>query len=188
MAYNFNIETLLRQNFGINPQNYPDIVTMKKVVGNKNSLLGTPIIMPVVIPPFTYINGQKNNTKFEGMTFPAATMVEVNLEKTIIKTPLSGYTGTAKELFSCSDFSVTIKGVCCNYSNPEYPEEEVRLLKRLFDIPAAVPIENELLNLLDINFIAIDSLEFPATEGYQNIQNYLLQATSDTPFELTLNL
>ncbi|MDB9476798.1 DUF6046 domain-containing protein, partial [Dolichospermum circinale] len=114
-------------------------------------------------------------------------LVDVSVQKTIISTPIAGRRGTVKELISIGDYAVTIKGVLVSKDRYKEPDAEIRQLKALFEVPAALEVECKLLSRLSIYSLVFQSLNLPKQPGTINVQPFEISAVSDLPVELLLN-
>lgn len=106
-----------------------------------------------------------------------ACTVAVNLSKQIIKTVVSERKGSVKEQFSVDDYKFTIKGFLIG-KDRFFPEDQVVLLKELFETTAPVSLHGGYPELfLDESCrVVITSLDFPEVTG---------KATWYRPFSLT---
>lgn len=135
------------------------------------SMMGTPVLFPLQIGLFM---------------FPDEPLVTVSGSNSIIKTKVQGLPGTVKEYVSQNDYSINIKGFLINHVSDEYPEELVRQLRDICEAKIHQTVKNKLLTLFNINYIVIEDYDFPAIEGFQNIQPFKIDAVSDRPVELKL--
>lgn len=95
--------------------------------------------------------------------------------------------GTIKERWSRDDYEVTIHGVLTSEDRRKYPSGYMRKLLDLFQQRQAVEVEQAVLAVFGIRFLAIESVNFPHTKGLEN-QNYEIKAYSDTPINLLIGL
>lgn len=95
--------------------------------------------------------------------------------------------GTIKERWSRDDYEVTIQGVLTSDVRRKYPSDYMRRLLDLFLQRQAVEVEQAVLAVFGIRFLAIESVSFPHTKGVEN-QNYEIKAYSDTPINLLIGL
>lgn len=95
--------------------------------------------------------------------------------------------GTIKERWSRDDYEVTIQGVLTSEDRRKYPSGYMRKLLDLFQQRQAVEVEQAVLAVFGIRFLAIESVNFPHTKGLEN-QNYEIKAYSDTPINLLIGL
>lgn len=95
--------------------------------------------------------------------------------------------GTIKERWSRDDYEVTIQGGLTSEDRRKYPSGYMRKLLDLFQQRQAVEVEQAVLAVFGIRFLAIESVNFPHTKGLEN-QNYEIKAYSDTPINLLIGL
>lgn len=153
------------------------------VVPKKNKY-GVPIITQLSIPKFGYKIRKGDVIEqlfFEGYAFTPALLLSIRQEKNIVKTAVQGRNGTVKELISDGDYSVSIRGIILPNEDEDndYPLEAVARIRELCSIPAAIPIESELLNMLGIYALVIELVEFIDTEATPNIQAFTMACVSD---------
>lgn len=145
----------------------------------KTSLLGTPIFMPCALE----FQDKNDSVKLDLYGEP---LIQVTMNKTIIKTPIDGKKGTFKELYSMNDYAVIIRGYIMNDDGNDYPEAEVRKLRTMLERPKHLRVVNELCRIFGISYIAVESADFPAVEGAQNYQPFQINALSDALFDIKL--
>lgn len=95
--------------------------------------------------------------------------------------------GTVKERWSRDDYEVTIQGVMTSADMSKYPSGYMKKLVALFDERRAVEVEQGVLEVFGIRYLAIESVIFPHTKGLNN-QNYEIKAYSDNPVDLLIPL
>lgn len=95
--------------------------------------------------------------------------------------------GTVKERWSRDDYEVTIQGVLTSADMSRYPSGYMKKLVALFDERRAVEVEQGVLEVFGIRYLAIESVSFPHTKGLNN-QNYEIKAYSDNPVDLLIPL
>lgn len=131
----------------------------------------------------------KRPTDKEWFLLPLEPLVSVSGKNTIIrrKVAKSKLNGTIKERWSQDDYEITIQGVVSGSDESKYPENYLRKLVELFDERQAVEVEQEILQVFGIHYLAIESASFPHTKGLNN-QNYEIKAYSDNPVELLISI
>jgi len=125
----------------------------------------------------------------EWFTLPTEPLVSVSGKNVIVRRTVAkgeGH-GTVKECWSRDDYTVTIRGVVCSTGEDRYPADEVRRLADLLAERRSVEVAHDILLLLGIKFLAIESASFPHTKGLNN-QNFEIKAYSDTNAELLISL
>ncbi len=125
----------------------------------------------------------------EWFLLPLEPLVSVSGKNAIVrrKVAKSKLNGTVKERWSQDDYEVTIQGVVTGADESEYPEESLRKLVELFDERQAVEVEQGVLQVFGIHYLAIESVSFPHTKGLNN-QNYEIKAYGDNPAELLISI
>lgn len=123
----------------------------------------------------------------ESFLLPFEPLVTISGKNTIIrrKVAKSQQSGTIKERWCQDDFEVTIQGVMTGKDESRYPEASISKLLELFDERQSVEVEQGILQLFGIHYLAIESASFPHTKGVNN-QNYEIKAYSDNPVSLLI--
>jgi hypothetical protein len=159
---------------------FDTLQTLAKPTAKALSILGTPI--------YEQINFKipLANGGFRDYLLPDWPLLDVNVAKNIVKTPIKGKNGTVKEYINIDDYQITIRGIIINYTSEAYPEDLVNDLHQLFVVNKEMQVTSALLNLLDIHNVVITDLKLPEVEGYNNIQPYIISCISDEPVELLI--
>ncbi len=139
------------------------------------SVLGTPLMWPLTLRHPALPGGL--------LLLPDAPLVNINLQKTIVTTPVAGRNGTFKELISAEDWQIDIRGV---WAADAYPTEALDALRNLIAVDATLDVEHVKLAHAGITRIAIQSLNLPDFEGAEDWIPYQISAISDTPYELEI--
>ncbi|MDD2965542.1 MAG: DUF6046 domain-containing protein [Bacteroidales bacterium] len=115
------------------------------------------------------------------------TVVSMSLKKIIVETPLTGRSGSVKEMISTADWEIDIKGIIVSNSN-DYPDAEVKELKDLIDLNEALEIQNVLtaICLSEGQKVIVDEFRLLDNRGVDNAQPFEIRLTSDIPFELII--
>lgn len=119
----------------------------------------------------------------DGHRLPNEPLLTITGKKTIVETIVVGSDrkGTVKEFISAEDYSIKIEGVILG--NKEYPYIEVDKLVEICEQPAALPIQNDILNLFfRVNNIVIKDYGFGSMKGKPFSQSYYISAVSDEDF------
>lgn len=90
--------------------------------------------------------------------------------------------GSVKEWWSMDDWEITITGVIIE-DDAELRNEYLRKLRELCEVPCSIPVVCEVLNEMDIHYLAIESYEFPHTAGEEN-QAFVFKCYSDDTYDL----
>lgn len=131
----------------------------------------------------------KRSGDTEFFTLPIEPLVAISGKNTIVRREVAKAKGggTVKECWSQDDYEVTIQGVVTGGEPDRYPEAYVRRLLELFDERQAIEVDQEVLLVFGIKYLAVESVSFPHTKGINN-QNYEIKAYSDNPAELLIKI
>ncbi len=117
-------------------------------------------------------------------------VISISSRKTIVETPLTGRSGTVKELINIQDYEITIKGFIIANTN-EFPEADVTTLRTIYEQNVALSIQCPLTDIFLLrpdrggsDQVVIRELTFPAINGVKNVRAYQLRMVSDEPFNL----
>ncbi|MBB5334476.1 DUF6046 domain-containing protein [Chryseobacterium koreense] len=96
--------------------------------------------------------------------------------------------GSIKERWSTDDYNITITGAfygdkLLGKHAQTYPRYEMERLRDYLLTAEAIEVLCEPLQILNINKIVIESVNFPFTKG-ENVQAYEIKAVSDFPYNL----
>ncbi|MCD7935979.1 MAG: DUF6046 domain-containing protein, partial [Tannerellaceae bacterium] len=124
----------------------------------------------------------------EWITFPLEPIVSVTSKNIIVRRHVAKAKeyGTIKERWSQDDFEVTIEGIIVNPGEKTYPTGNIHELLALFREKQEIEVNQDMLLALGIKFLAIQSIDFPHTQGINN-QRFVIKAYSDTQAELLIN-
>ena len=133
-------------------------------------------------------NGDIENIKFSTLQLPEASTIAIQVQKTIVETPLNGGRGSFKEIVQSSDYEITITGTLLSRSYEE-ANAEIQRINDLYKINRSVNIINDYLQSLGINQLVIRGLSLPDLQGGEYQRSYELICVSDhNPATQTLNL
>ena len=217
MEFKINLEEAYAQAFGVRrpiyvpvskpilgePQGYQDskvsatepiefqnIKTLEIDVSSLKSSLGTQVLSPITFLGGSYKerldNGQITNSDYDEFMLPPTSTVEVGFLKTVVKTPLRGGRGTFKEMIGEADARVRIRGILLG-EDSKRPEQGIRSLYELNKVPSELSVVCDYLSWLGIDYLVIESLNFPDLQGKPNMQPFELNCISDKPIQLILN-
>jgi hypothetical protein len=192
-SYNINVKELIARHFpfklGFATQTVADKLFNGfddiEVLPTNNeltrvSVMGTPVWDFIDLKP-SYIEG--TGEQFDGYSFPLETTIEPVRPKKIVETDIFGRDGDVEELIGLSDWELTIRGLVINYESKDYPEQQVKELKRVCELKTSLlECEGTLLTMLDINYMSIHRLRLVPSIGFDNIQAFEIDAKSKTPF------
>lgn len=158
-----------------------DMVTIPDNVAEVKSFFGTPIFMPCKMQI------SKRNDELEYFTLPNEPLIEISGSKKIVETDFDGNDGSFKELFAMKDYNVVIRGICVDENNPEeYPDEQVRKLRAIYELRNSLKIVTPLTTMFGIDRVSIMDLRVVPVEGGIGFQPYEIICKSDKEFELEI--
>jgi len=116
----------------------------------------------------------------EGLPLDVA-LISVSQQKNIVMTAVQGKPGTVKEFTSMGDYQINVKGALVGDGSYDYPEERVRQLVRLLEVPDSLEVASQYLQIFNVQDVVVESYDFPQREGYQNVQLVDINMVSDRP-------
>ena len=201
MAFNINIQELVKKEFGLDvnvssfeppvnilPFDGVQVITggnkmVNGAVVSKYSAMGTPVYDYIKVKAGGYYDFQGNYITIEPYDFPFECIVELSQPSMIEETYIKGRKGgSIKEIIGVDDYYITIRGFIINYETSDYPTEAVEAFKRLINHTAELQVESPWLNFFDINEIVIYDRNLPQIEGAFHYQTFVLQCKSNEPF------
>lgn len=138
--------------------------------------------------PFSFRSSNDENW----WLLPWEPMINISGGNTIIKRNIAkigkNLIGSIKERWSTNDYEITITGAfygdkMLGKSSQTYPRFEMEKLRDYLLTAEAIEVLCEPLQILGINKIVIESMNFPFTKG-ENVQAYEIRAVSDFPYNL----
>ncbi len=186
----FNIVELTRQVFGLGaisisgsslPRSieYDGIETIN-LEGNypKSRLLGNPVLDTVLFKQ--NINGEP----FEYF-LDRAPVISVNQPSHIVYSRVRRRRGNVKEIINLGDYVGKIEGIIANVDSNDPPYEEMAEMDKL---KSTQPweVESDLFAALEIFYLVIKDVKFPAYRGMGNSQPYVIEFISDEPIVLEI--
>lgn len=121
--------------------------------------------------------------------FPIEPLISVSGKNMVVKRNVakSERRGTIKERWAEDDMKIVIEGKLEHPDLYTYPTEQLSYLYKAITQRKAVEVKNELLLLLDIHQVVVETYSFPFSKG-ENIQNFSLEAYSDDLYELFIDV
>ena len=110
-----------------------------------------------------------------------AVLMTVSRTKNIVKTIISGNSGSFKEWVNDDDFQISISGFICGRN--KYPKDEVIAFLQLMESNEPLSCQSQFMDLFGIYFIIVEEFKLPISEGWDNIQAFDFTACSDKPLE-----
>lgn len=192
-SYNFNIPELLKQHFPFKLGFATQAVANKVLNGlddipvlptnnelAKVSATGTPVWDYIELGS-KIIEGTGN--EFSGYEFPLEMSIELTRPRKIVETDVFGRDGMIEEFIGLDDWNMIIRGLIINYESTDYPEEKVKELQRVCELPTSwIPCSGTLFSILDIRYLSIHRLDLIPSLGYSNMQAFQIDAKSKIPF------
>lgn len=121
--------------------------------------------------------------------FPIEPLISISGKNTIVKRSVakSERRGTIKERWAEDDLKIIINGKLEHSDLYTYPAEKLSELRQIITQRKAIEVKNELLQLLDVHQIVVETYSLPFSKG-ENIQNFSLEAYSDDLYELFIEV
>lgn len=152
---------------------------------------GTPIIFPITFCSGGYqkydSNGKIIIEQMNEFRLPASTIVELDRNKAITTTPLSGGVGEVTEMYGFENWNISIKGICMpepNHPQAKTPKDQKNMLYKFDCLADTIDIESEILRNLNIMSISIDSIKFSQLPGKPDFTPFEISCKSEEPAEI----
>lgn len=178
------------QNNATEPIEFQNISTLKIDTSSVKSSLGTVVLSPITFKGGSYKerldNGQIIRSRYDEFMLPPTATLQVNFQKTVVKTARRGGHGEFKEMIGTSDAQVLIRGILIG-EDMKRPEQDIRKLHALNKVPSELAVVCDYLGLLDIDYLVIENMRLPDLKGKPNMQPFELACSSDKPIQLILN-
>lgn len=120
------------------------------------------------------------------LEFPCA-VISVTGKKRIVETPLTGRRGAVNELVSVDSYEVNLSAALIG-SDGNYPEEEVKRMRDLYELNESVELISALTDLVfeKDDRVVFKNIEFPEVGAVENVQVVKMAAQTDAAVELIL--
>lgn len=192
MVTAFDIKRAFEDAFGFAPLNF-DVEQIELHREGDFSKLNSPY----------YITDAKGReiflpVKLGGVQLPLP-VIKLSGQKTIVETPLVNRRGSVKELISIEDYRITIKGIMLG-DNGRYPEEQLFIMRDLWERNEALTIENILTDIFLIrpsedgtpsdgepDKVVIAKFDPMETKGFKGMIPYQLDLIADQELELIVS-
>lgn len=145
--------------------------------------------------PLSFRSNNPNNTSLQWFTFPYEPLLSIQGKNNIVRRSVAkakDFVGTIKERWSQDDYEVTITGSI--YGKQEigavqdcFPISDFEKLRDYCTDPYGIQVKCEPLQLLGIDYLVVESFNFPFTKG-ENVQAYELKCFSDFAVNYLLEL
>ena len=138
--------------------------------------------------PFSFRSSKDENW----WLLPWEPMINIQGSNRIIKRNIAkagkNLIGSIKERWSTDDYEITITGALygdklLGKAAQTYPRREMEKLRDYLLTAEAIEVLCEPLQILGINKIVVEAMNFPFTKG-ENVQAYEIRAVSDFPYNL----
>lgn len=190
----FDLEKLYAQTFGgqlyqIPPDSFKDPKeepTIIQTTASKSYVLLEKYLNREIWLPTRLAELNINDYKRSEFYLPYCA-VKISGKKTIVKTALAERQGSVKELYSIDDYSISLKGFFIDNKNRLFPEEDLDVLRQVFEIRGAFAIDNALVNTIlgRETKVVMVSFELPeVTGGRKHVRPFDIQLESDSIFTL----
>lgn len=141
---------------------------------------------------FKFSLKKESETESQFYTLPWEPLISINARNIISKRYVAKagtlMRGTIKERFGTDDFDITITGALYGKSMvgsyaESYPREDMERLREFLTSGERFKVECEPLQILGVNYIVIEEVNFPFTKG-NDVQAYEIKAISDDDWTL----
>ncbi len=176
-----NPPKVIQKEYSIEKQNLPDYTTTQW----GQSYLGTPVFAPFAFEDGNY-EKNKEIIKYAGIRLDTA-LIDVSLEKNIVRTQIQGRNGTVKEYISDGDYIISVKALLVSPNASLSPESAMRKLINLFSVPDSLPVKSDFLQLFSIYRIVIEKPSFKQVQGFNNMIAVEFSAYSDENLASVVN-
>ena len=114
--------------------------------------------------------------------------IDVSLQNTIVKTPLTGLKGTVKEYVCGEDYKVTISGSLISDRQDAYPIKELRKFIELLEKEKPIKVASVYLDAFKIDTLVLESYKIPQSGSkFMNQQSFSLNFISDMDVKLEIS-
>lgn len=130
----------------------------------------------------------KTDSRMDWFTFPIEPLVSLSYKNIIVRRNVAKNerNGSIKERWSKDDYDITITGVLKRTDGvEEFPEVLTKRLLEIAGSPQSIDIMSDFLLYFGITSMAIESVNFPHTKGFEN-QNFEIRGYSDYSYNLLI--
>ncbi len=133
-------------------------------------------------------NGDIENVSFPTLQLPEASTLAIEVQKSIIETPLNGGRGSFKEIVQIGEYEITIVGTLLA-QNYEQANAEIQRINDLFKVNRSLNIINDYLQSLGITQVVLRTFSLPELQAGEYQRSYQITCVSDNNPEIqSLNL
>lgn len=199
----------IRQIFGINSPiyipwgkdvpyeagEYPDIRLLpEEDEGDFISEFGTPVFGSITFESGEYNTynrktGAVEKVTMSDYTLPYSCIVEFSRNAHVTKTEVLGNTGTVKEIYGKSDWSISIRGIAMDnrvWKNQRTAREQMDELLKWENVCDSIPVVGSIFRQKNITNVVFESFSIRPVVGRWNAIPFQINAVSDVPIELYL--
>jgi hypothetical protein len=119
-------------------------------------------------------------------TISLTPIVKYARKKKIITTPVNELDEVVEQ-WSISGYEININGLLVDIKNHQYPEKEIKNLRKFFEINKIATVTGDIFRDLDIQDIYITSMSVEPFVGFADTAHFELQAMSIRPLSFTLD-
>jgi hypothetical protein len=134
-------------------------------------------------PTYNQYTGALEYLNYGDFLMPLATIVEFSREKSIVKTPTQGSSGSVKEIFGFDDWAININGIILPDGERAISQQTVTGqmydIQRFCEIAGAIDVEGSIFFNRRISRIVLEKPTFTPIQGKPNMMQYSITATSD---------
>ena len=149
------------------------------------SKLNTSVVSDLTVPAFQYTDPITGTVYDVPELKIYDVLIKTTALKVIIKTYITGLSGSVKEYITSGDNDVVLEGRITG-QNGVYPYDEVNALNKLSDAPVAFKVVSSFLQNLDIDSLVCNSIEMNQDEGGYSYQKFTMYCSTDIPVELNI--
>jgi len=141
------------------------------------SYLGTPIYANLIF------NADPDTPENADLVLDTVLM-QVDIPKNVIMTPISGRDGTVKEYINRGDYEIMIEGKIVSPFPYVYPKDLAIALNNLLNLPKSLEVSSSFLQIFSIHNIVVLRARIMEQYATRNEIPFLITAVSDDPIEL----
>lgn len=132
---------------------------------------------------FNQYTGELEHFRYSDFLMPLATIVDLEREMIVTKTPTNGASGSVKEIFGFDDWNISINGIIL--PDPERKgvertvEGQMYAIQRFCEIADSIEVEGQRFANRKISRILLAKPVFKEIQGKPNMIQYSINAVSD---------
>lgn len=145
--------------------------------------LGTPVYSNLIFNSRANPDTQDPDARTPDLILDTVIM-EINMEKNVIRTSIQGRNGTVKEYISMGDYEIFIQGIIVAEQAQVSPKDIVKALKDLLEVPDSLEVSSDFLQIFSIHNIVVLGYTIGQIMGSHNQIPFTIRAVSDQPIEV----